>query len=167
MTITLHRLEVDDWERFRAVRLEALRSDPGVFSARLADALARSDEGWQDFLRNPNTAVFGVFDGEQMIGITGISIDREDPTGETAMLWGSWLRPDYRGRGISKAMYEARLGWAKAHPICKKVVVSHRESNIASRNANQKNGFRFVGKSDPQTWPDGGVEPILDYELQL
>lgn len=98
--------------------------------------------------------------------MTAIVIDRDDPSKQTAMLWGSWLRPDLRGRGLSKLLYEARIGWAESHPTCTRIVVSHRESNIASKRANQRYGFRWI-RCEEKRWSDGIAEKEHFYELFL
>ena len=87
-----------------------------------------------------------LFDDETPIGMTSISIDREDLTGKTALLWGSWLAPEYRGKGLSDLMYQSRINWAKAQPNVEKIIVSHRASNLASKYANQKHGFSKLTK---------------------
>jgi RimJ/RimL family protein N-acetyltransferase len=78
----------------------------------------------------------------------------------------SYLLPEYRGRGLSSAFYEARLAWLRERPRYTSVVVSHRQSNEPSRRANQRFGFVPVG-SVPTQWPDGTVEDEATYELRL
>jgi RimJ/RimL family protein N-acetyltransferase len=107
-----------------------------------------------------------LFDDETPIGITGVAVDRDDPSKRTAIFWGSWLKPDYRGRGLSKLMYEKRIEWARAHATVRRIVVSHRASNEASKHANQKHGFIFM-RSHEKTWVDGVTEDEVYYELLL
>ena len=121
---------------------------------------------WRGWLTSADGAIFGLFGGGKIIGMTGIAIDRNDPTKKQALLWGSWLEPGFRGKGLSDMMYRARIEWARAHPTCEKIVVSHRASNEASKRANQKHGFVFTHKT-PKEWPDGGIEDDIFYELPL
>lgn len=152
------------WATFRDVRLTALRTDPGVFSSNHARESARTEEEWRARLTDPDVGTFAVVVGGEVVGMTGIYVDRADP--RTASLWGSWLRPAWRGRGLSVPMYAARLAWARARPAVERVVVSHRASNQASGRANQKHGFVRVGAVD-RDWPDGVREPEVLYELRL
>jgi RimJ/RimL family protein N-acetyltransferase len=80
--------------------------------------------------------------------------------------WRKRLEPDYRGRGLSKLMYEKRIEWARAHATVRRIVVSHRASNEASKHANQKHGFIFM-RSHEKTWVDGVTEDEVYYELLL
>jgi RimJ/RimL family protein N-acetyltransferase len=109
---------------------------------------------------------FGLFDGDRLVGITGVITKREDPSGRTAMLVMSFIVPAYRGRGLSRLFYDARLEWIARHGTFDRVVVSHRRSNEASRRANQHFGF-ILKETASRTWPDGTVEDELSYELVL
>lgn len=77
--------------------------------------------------------------------MTEVSVNREDPTKKTAILWGSWIEPLLRGKGLSRIIYKSRLIWVINHPTVEKIIVSHRASNLASKYANQKHGFSLTG----------------------
>lgn len=107
-----------------------------------------------------------MFDDARLIGITAVFTFNGDSTGQTAILAMSFIDPEYRGRGLSRLLYEARVAWAKAQPNLTRVIVSHRESNEVSRRANQHFGFVYTHTTS-RTWPDGVTENELHYELRL
>jgi len=78
----------------------------------------------------------------------------------------SYILPQYRGRGLSRKFYETRLAWIRNHPKFKRIIVSHRASNEASRRANQKHGFVQTERSS-HIWPDGQIEDEVFYELKI
>ncbi|HVY85993.1 MAG TPA: GNAT family protein [Caulobacterales bacterium] len=166
MAILVRPLSADHWQAYRDIRLRALKSEPGVYATTHAEALARADEVWKWSVSGPDHQVFGLFDGAALIGITAIYCDRADPSGETAALAQSFIDPAYRGRSLSALFYQARLEWARQHGGFRRVVVSHRASNLASMRANQRQGFRCTG-SAPRVWPDGATEDEISYELVL
>ncbi|MBL8543244.1 MAG: GNAT family N-acetyltransferase [Hyphomonadaceae bacterium] len=166
IAILIRPLQEDDWAPFRALRLRALQSEPGVFATAYAEAAARPESQWRWTVSGADHQAFGLFDGAALIGITAIFRDSEDPSGATAMLAMSFIEPAYRGRGLSQLFYDARLAWARAHGGFRRIVVSHRASNEASRRANQRHGFTLTG-SAPRTWPDGVTEDEISYELLL
>ena len=100
-----------------------------------------AEADWRKWFDPADKAIFMVFDGERAVGMTCISVARDDPTNRTAILMASWLEPGLREQGISGLMYEARIKWANAHPTVEKIIVSHRASNLASKYAAQKHGF--------------------------
>jgi RimJ/RimL family protein N-acetyltransferase len=167
MNISIRQLTADDWREFSRVRLKALKSDPLVFGSSYEKESQFAEADWRSRLQQTaDSAVFMLFAGEMPIGITGVSVFRDDPTGKTAMLWGSWLEPDFRGKGLSELIYQARLDWAKRHPNVKRIIVSHRASNLASKYANQKHGFTFT-RTHEKVWSDGATEDEVCYELYI
>lgn len=154
-----------EWQLYRDIRLQALQSDPGVFTATYEKAAAYTDTEWQARINDPDVGVFGVFDDQHVVGMTGVRKDKDEEGRDVAVLWGSWLSPAYRGQGNSIAMYRARFDWALEKELTR-VVVSHRESNAASRAANQRHGFVFTHAKD-LVWKDGSTEADVFYALEL
>lgn len=166
MSISIRQLEENDWRQFSQIRLRALQTDPQVFGSNYELESKFTEDDWRSRLQSDDSAIFMLFDEETPIGMTGVSVFREDPTGRTAIFWGSWLAPAYRRKGLSDLMYRKRLDWAKARPGIERVIVSHRASNLASKYANQKHGFVFT-RTHEKTWTDGKVEDDVCYELKL
>ena len=134
--ISIRPLTPDDWEENRAIRLEG-----------------------------PKMAIFGLFDGEALAGLTAIYIADEDPSGKTAGFAMSYIRPAWRGQGHAATLHRARLDWARANGMTR-VVVSHRASNAPSRKAIERSSFTRTGAA-PYRWPDGVEEDNVEYELRL
>jgi RimJ/RimL family protein N-acetyltransferase len=166
-SVTLRELVRSDWPALRDIRLHALRTEPGVFFSRYADEAVQADEHWMALATGDEKhQLFGLFAGEELVGISRVSVDRNDPSGATAELGMSYIAPEYRGRGLAGQLYEARLAWVRARPQFVRVVVGHRRSNEPSRRAIERFGFRWVGDR-PHRWPDGSDEDYVDYELLM
>lgn len=165
MTLTARPLRPDEWQDLRAIRLRALADAPGNFFASMAEEEARPETHWRDLLDGEGKAVFGIFDGDALVGITAAFRHRDDPTGETGGLGMTWLDPSVRGRGGGRVIYDCRLAWARAQAF-RRVKVGHRDGNEPSRRAMLAAGFRPVGRR-PWTWPDGAEADDIMYELVL
>lgn len=166
MSISIRQLSENDWRLLRQVRLEALRSDPAVFGANYEAESKLTEKEWRSRLRAADSAIFMLFDDETPVGMTGVSVYRDDPAKRTAIFWGSWLAPAFRRRGLSDLIYKSRIEWAKMHPGIERIIVSHRASNVASKYANQKHGFVFT-RTHEKVWTDGKTEDEVCYELKL
>lgn len=164
MAITIRHLSEDDWLEFSRVRLKALQTDPEVFGSNYQKESLLTEVDWRNRLKN--NRVFLICEGETPIGMTGVSIDRDDATNKTAILWGSWLAPAVRRRGLSELMYKTRIEWAKQQPTVERIIVSHRASNLASKRAIQKHGFVLTHVKE-LIWTDGATEDIVSYELKI
>jgi GNAT superfamily N-acetyltransferase len=159
----LERFVPSQWKEFKDFRLEALRQEPGVFGSNYAREVAFSDQQWKDRLENPRSAYWGLYDGPDLVGMTGIFAPGEDP--EEAELIASYIRSPYRRKGLSALFYEARIHWAREQGF-KRLIISHRASNLSSKAANQKFGFRYTYTED-RTWADGSREDNIFYQLEL
>ena len=166
MSITTRALTAPDFETFRQIRLRALREHPDVYSASYGEAAARTERDWTEMLDGKGKCIFGLFDGDKIIGLAAVFTSREDPGGETGVLAMDYIDPLYRGRGLSRLLYQARIDWAKQYLPFRRLVVSHREGNEPSRRANQSFEFKFVGKEE-MDWPDGMRAADYVYELDL
>jgi RimJ/RimL family protein N-acetyltransferase len=164
--LTARALPVSEWDLLRDARLMALKDAPGVFAMSYTEATQRTPDDWQSLVSGANHQVFGLFDGERLVGITGAFAWPDDRSGETATLVMSYILPAYRGHGLSRLLYAAALDWTRAHPRFKHVIVAMRASNAASRHACERHGFAPV-RTATRTWPDGTSEDEVIYELRL
>jgi GNAT superfamily N-acetyltransferase len=153
----------EEMEQYKGIRLESLQLEAAVFGSNYAREAAFTTDEWLMRIAQPNSDCFGLYCDGELIGLTGIVIDKTDPA--LGHMTQSYIRETYRGLGLSRLLYDARLAWAKQHQL-KTLRIGHRESNIASKAANQHYGFRFSYR-EACTWPDGGNEDILYYDLQL
>lgn len=161
---TIHRFTIKDVAAYKALRLEALQLEPGMFGSSYALELSFTDEQWIARVNNPGGACFGLYCDGEPVGITGIVARDTDAPGDAYMTQ-SYIRKLHRGQGLSRLFYRARLQWAAEHHI-KRLIISHRESNLASKAANQRFGFVYTHR-EPRTWPDGSTEDNVFYELLL
>jgi RimJ/RimL family protein N-acetyltransferase len=166
MSIFIKQLTENDWREFSQIRLKALQTDPLVFGSNYEKESQMTEAEWRSRLQAKDNAIFLIYEKETPIGMTAVSVDRNDPTKKTALFWGSWLAPHFRGKGLSKLMYQARINWAKEQPTVEKIIVSHRASNLASKSANQKHGFVLTHKNE-KVWTDGATEDEIFYELEI
>jgi RimJ/RimL family protein N-acetyltransferase len=166
MNVSIRQLTENDWLEFAQIRLKALQTDPSVFGSNYEKESQLTEVDWREKLQAKDNAIFLIYENETPIGMTCVSVDRTDETKKTALLWGSWLAPDFRGKGLSELMYQTRINWAKQQQTVEKIIVSHRASNISSKHANQKHGFVETHKTE-KVWTDGLAEDETFYELEI
>jgi GNAT superfamily N-acetyltransferase len=159
-------LNPDDWQILKKIRLEALSLEPQAFGSNFEKESSYDENKWREFIGEPlskDRAIFILINGDNVIGLTGIVRSKENL--EDAVLIASYIQKQYRGKGLSKILYEARIDWARRNSFSG-VIVSHRQSNIASKMANQKFNFQYTGSAD-KVWIDGKSEKQLFYRLSL
>jgi len=153
-----------EWEMFRDLRLFALKTEPGMFETTFAQAAARTEHDWRALLAPEHQQIFGLFDGEKLIGIAGVFTSRDDAA--AAHLIMHFIMPEYRGRKLTRLFYEASLDWARRRKNIRRVIVAARESNAASIGAMRAAGFQPTHR-ERHTWPDGATEDEIWHEITL
>ena len=167
MAIHLKKLSESDWKLFREIRLRALKEDPQAFGSNYKKENKYTEELWRNRLSGESCAVFGVFDGKKLIGMTGVKVDQNDDLERKGYFWGSWLEPSYRKKGISKLMYAERLKWAKDHPTLNVIRASYWVSNKASEKAMIGSGFKPIYRKKKKRSSDGKILEEVFCEIAL
>ena len=106
MIRTLHR---SDAAAFRALRLEALRRCPAAFGASFeTEQRLTDDEFARRIPEQPPDAVFGAFldsdAGSVLSGMIGFRVHPNPKERHKGMVWGMYVRPDARRRGIAATL---------------------------------------------------------------
>lgn len=156
----IRQFQQADWQALKEIRLEALLHNRRFFGSNYEREAAFPDEQWQSGAGGAGIVFWGLYAAETLIGMTGMI-----KTATEAVLIASYIKPAYRGKGLSTLLYEARISWAKANG-CAYIIVSHRADNEASKAANQHFGFQFTHKEN-RLWPDGTEAEELFYRLDL
>jgi GNAT superfamily N-acetyltransferase len=102
--ITVRELEESDWEDYRSARLQALQDSPEAFVAAHAEESQYPEDRWRDRMRRSRRLLAeqdGVAAGVASIGAAS------DGSEDRAELFGLWVRPDLRGKGVATALVKA------------------------------------------------------------
>jgi ribosomal protein S18 acetylase RimI-like enzyme len=94
----------DEWAGWRALRLRALATDPRAFGASLAEEETQPEAWWQERAG----ANLVIEEGELWLGTCAVVGE-----GNKAELYGMWVAPEARGRGVGRALLEAAIERAR------------------------------------------------------
>jgi ribosomal protein S18 acetylase RimI-like enzyme len=148
----IRRVETDDWERLRDVRLRALTSDPDAFLETVEDARTFPDERWRERARPSEHDVTFVHERDGVFnGMVSAFLDDD---AETVHLVGMWVAPDLRGSGVARELVEHIIEWSRSHGRVR-VVLSVERGNARAARLYEKCGF-----VEPDT------PPALPYEAR-
>jgi RimJ/RimL family protein N-acetyltransferase len=145
--VTLAELLPEEWERLRRLRITSLSESPDAFGGNLETEEMLSEEEWRKKFEKLVHLV-AVIDG---IDIAVLSVENlEGDFGATCWIGGCWVNPEYRGRGVMKALisyldeHAEERGW-KVQGLG---VFSDNDEAIA---AYEKLGFIRRGELQPST----------------
>ena len=145
------KLEAEDLQIFKAIRLESLKMAPSAFANTFADWSSLSDEAWLDRMKIP---VFAMLKGHEPVGIMGLMLQRGERRSHRATIIMVYLRESERGSGLANDLLQAVMSFAK------EVGVRQLELNVNHTNARairfyERHGFERVGKIPAALIDDG------------
>ena len=108
---TIRHLSPDDANSFRAIRLEALKTNPEALGStfELEDKL---DLAWFAG-RLENAHVVGAFRDGELVGTAGFAIQQGQKNAHRGRLWGMYVQPNSRDMGIGRLLVNAVLDVAR------------------------------------------------------
>jgi len=143
----IRALEPDDAPAVIALRREALSTSPLAFGASLDDDRGLSLESMRSSLASvAGFAVLGAFEGEALVGMAGILRLEKLKSRHRAMIWGMFVTPTARRRGLGSALLGAAIDYARSWPGVVQVQLSVFDTAEDARRLYRRAGFREWGK---------------------
>ena len=159
-------LSPDEAGSFVALRREALAAAPLAFAASPADDRGLSVEFMCESLADSdNAAVLGAFDGERLVGIAGVGRFSKTKQRHRAIVWGMYVAPDGRGKGVGRALLDAAVEQARSWPGILQVHISVTDTATEARHLYESAGFVEWGVEPRALGMDGRF--VTEYHLVL
>ena len=136
----IRALTVGDAISWRKLRLEMLERDPQGFFADLGQARARSEEDWRHSIPASPDVLFGLFDGDELVGSCGFYAKKEPKLAHKGEMWGVYVTPAFRRRGHALALVLATIAHAKHY-----VDVLLTGASVAGAPVYKRAGFKTYG----------------------
>lgn len=154
--ITIRPLENADAARFQALRLHAIDTSPtSILPTRDEEAARSLDEVVERIRPTRTQAVFGAFDGNALIGITGVRREALAQASHKATIWGVFVDPSYRRQGIAQSLLDAATAHAAHAWHCMQLMLSVNAINASARRLYASQGFVRFGTEPRALVVDG------------
>ena len=158
-------LTVEDAEAYVELRRASLIAAPLAFAASLEDDVASSAEAVrQQIARGPDYATFGAFD-DQLIGALGIGRDRHIKAAHKVFVWGMYVAPSHRRRGVAAALLDAVITHARTLENVTWLHLSVSSAAPEAQRLYERAGFERWG-SEPDALRYGG-ESVVEHHMVL
>jgi RimJ/RimL family protein N-acetyltransferase len=145
--VSIRKLIENDAEALWRLRLYALETDPVSFAESPEELKRTKVEDYAARLRSGGAENFvvGAFDGEQLVGMTGFYRDLLLKRRHIGHIWGVFVSPSARGKGVGRGMLAEVIQSAKALPGLLCVRLTAAVTQEAARHLHLAAGFRVFG----------------------
>lgn len=144
--IELRTIDSNGAAAFKALRLAALRECPTAFSSSYEEECdIPLAEAAQRLVPDRDRAIFGAFDGDDLVAIVGLQREGRRKLAHKAILWGVYVAPSFRGRGIGRRLLERALAHARSMPDLLQVTLGVNTANTAAIALYESVGFEQFG----------------------
>ena len=168
MSSMIRRLHPEDAASLVALRREALESHPLAFGASVDDDRGLSLEFVRASLADSEEqAVFGCFEGENLIGMAGVIRSPRLKQRHKAILWGTYVSPHAREKGAGRALLEAAIGQARAWPGVDQLHLGVTDVAVAAKKLYEAAGFQVWGREPRALQWEGRFVDELHLVLDL
>ena len=147
------------WREAKRLRLAALRAEPAAFASSYADELAFSDEVWikrltSAFQRDGNMTYFAELNGE-LVGMAGANWWPREKLRHVATIYGVYVSPEQRSKGIASQLMGAVLAALSALPQVEKVSLTVNSAGEPAIRLYERFGFQRAGRAQRELYVDG------------
>lgn len=105
--ITVRALGEEDWQVYRDVRLAALREAPDAFAASARQEEQFDEDFWRTRMaRSRRLVASDGDDGDKVVGVVSVG-RRPNDDERVSELFGLWVDPTLRGKGVAWKLVEA------------------------------------------------------------
>jgi ribosomal protein S18 acetylase RimI-like enzyme len=146
MGTEIRKLKEGDATALWGLRMQALKTDAAAFAESVEElertsveeyAARLGKEGYDDF-------VFGAFDGETMVGMTGFYREKAVKLNHKGHVWGVFVAPGARGKGTGRALLRAVIEEAKKLKDMRSLLLTVTVTQKAARQMYESLGFRIL-----------------------
>jgi ribosomal protein S18 acetylase RimI-like enzyme len=137
----------DDAAVFQPMRIQAVSECPTAFVSSVAEEEAMSVEKVQARITETDmVCVFGAFSDTDLVGVTGIRREPREKVRHKAMLFGVYVRPEWRKHGVGRQLVARALDHARGWAGITQVFLVVNAENVPAQKLYESFGFEQYGR---------------------
>ena len=164
----IRRLTPADAPAFQALRLFALREAPSAFGSSFEEESAFSPTTIEGRLAlKPDCGPFGAFEGNKLVGLVALGRESMKKLSHKVMVWGMYVRPEFRSKGIGRALLLEVLALARSVPEIVQVSLRVNAGNAGAIRLYESVGFKAFGREPGSMRINGEFHDEIHMYLRL
>jgi len=162
--MNIRQLTEKDVDAFRSIRLSALLLSPEPFGSTYHEEVDVPIEEYVTRLKDDDRRfILGAFDGDCIVGMVGLYAEKRAKLEHKATIWGMFVLPEYRGRGIAKSLMREAIFRAGAIEAVEQINLCVVSNNIEAKNLYELLGFETYGHEHRALKTSEGIYSDEDY----
>ena len=138
----IKQLNKNDWREWKEIRLEALKKSPDSFVSSFEEENKTPDNMWAEQLEN--SLKFGYFINDEIVGCSGLLIEKATKISHTGSLLGMYVKDGFRRSGVGFDLVNFVKNYAKENHI-KHLYLGCNAENLGAVKLYKKCGFKVYG----------------------
>lgn len=163
----IRSLNIDDLDAFIQIRQDSLRLDPKSFGADSDKPLDQEVTASRLKAKNDEDFILAHFEEGKILGLMGFRRYQRNKICHKGMVWGVFVYPEHRGKGIANQLMIKLIEKAKTIEGLKKISLSAIHTSVASRSLYLKHGFKEWGVEKNAAQYKGEVLDEIFMDLPL
>jgi ribosomal protein S18 acetylase RimI-like enzyme len=145
--LNIRLLVESDAPEFIRLRLEGLQNDPVAFGSSWEEEHTHTPQSIGPRLRAipDGSFVVGAFHDDRLIGITGFLRSDRPKTRHKGSIWGVYVTPEARGKGVARALFLFLLERARGYAGLDQISLCVAAPQDAARHLYTSLGFEIYG----------------------
>jgi ribosomal protein S18 acetylase RimI-like enzyme len=136
----------EDAGAFQALRLSALCECPSAFASSYGEECDLPISTIAERISPaPCQCLFGAFDQSTLVGCIGVQRATELKRAHKAFIWGMYVSPSHRNRGVARELLTRALEFAGSMRGLRTVTLSVTQGNASAVTLYEQMGFRVFG----------------------
>ncbi|UCZ53878.1 GNAT family N-acetyltransferase [Bacillus shivajii] len=138
-------MEAIDAEAYRALRLEALRTNPESFASGYEEEKENSVAFYKKRLQSDSSFTYGAFYHERLVGVVTLVRDTKQKMNHRANIVAMYVTPEVRGKGIGRKVMKAAIEKAKELNGLRQIYLTVVTDNTPAKKLYESIGFVTYG----------------------
>lgn len=142
----IRQLVDTDVEIYRALRVHCLREAPHAFTNSTEEFSQRTNDSIAQQFRSHENFTLGAFENDQLVGMVGFYRETALKLRHKGYIVSMYVLPEYRSRGIARALLVKAIDRAKRLPDLKQVLLGVVVTQTTAKCLYESLGFEVYGR---------------------